>query len=105
MLRSLMNPENGTTAENELEALINEGTFSVEKGVVWMIRWNGPDAELTNVRTYYNSVPKQDPSYKDAAITSRNQSVANCRALSFWSVDVQMTTSESVHLVAMFNRL
>jgi hypothetical protein len=47
MLRSLMNPENGTTAENELEALINEGVFSVEKGVVWMIRWNGPDAELT----------------------------------------------------------
>jgi hypothetical protein len=39
--------ENGTTAENELEALINEGAPSVENGVVWMIRWNGPDAELT----------------------------------------------------------
>lgn len=57
MLRSLMNPENGTTAENELEALINEGAFSVEKGVVWMIRWNGPDAELTKRQDLLQQCP------------------------------------------------
>jgi hypothetical protein len=64
-----------------------------------------PTPNSLNVRTYRSSVSEQDPSYKDAVITNRNQSVADCRTLSFWSVDVQIITSESVHLVAMFNRL
>jgi hypothetical protein len=31
MLRSLMRPENGTIAEYELKALINQGVFSIEE--------------------------------------------------------------------------
>jgi hypothetical protein len=64
-----------------------------------------PTPNSLNVRTYCSSVLEQDSSYKDAALMNRNQSVAGCRTLSLWSVDVQIITRESVHLVATFNRL
>jgi hypothetical protein len=41
-----MTSENGTATENELDALIKEGALGEKEGVVWMTRWNGPDAKL-----------------------------------------------------------